>query len=237
MATATSTAEIQSTTTSLARKPLTVAKKRQYRAAYLFVLPFFIVFITMLVVPLVYAGYLQPLQEQAHRRRLASPGFANYVRALTDPDFLAGVGRMALFLIIQVPIMLGPVAVLRPRARQRPVRGSKALRLLIFLPYAVPGVVATLMWGYLYGQDFGPIAQIVRALGFGAPDFLLARNIARLDDEHRHVGVRRLQHDHHVRGAAVDPRRALRGGRDRRRQPVRAWRGASRSPPSGRRSC
>src|SRR6185436_17988862 len=44
--------------------------------------------------------------------------------------------------------------------------------LAIFVPYAVPGVVATLMWGYLYGPDFGPFAQISNALGLGAPPFL-----------------------------------------------------------------
>ena len=39
------------------------------------------------------------------------------------------------------------------------------------MPYAVPGVVATLMWGYLYGPDFGPFAQITNALGLGPPPF------------------------------------------------------------------
>jgi multiple sugar transport system permease protein len=28
------------------------------------------------------------------------------------------------------------------------------------------------MWGYLYGRDFGPIAQVFRALGLPAPDLL-----------------------------------------------------------------
>ena len=56
-------------------------------------------------------------------------------------------------------------------------RGSKAIRLLIFMPYAVPAVVATLMWGYLYGADFGPLAQIARSVGFGTPDFLSPENI------------------------------------------------------------
>ena len=28
------------------------------------------------------------------------------------------------------------------------------------MPYAVPAVVATHMWGNLYGPDFGPIAQV-----------------------------------------------------------------------------
>jgi multiple sugar transport system permease protein len=56
-------------------------------------------------------------------------------------------------------------------------RGSKLLRLLIFLPYAVPGVVAVLMWGYLYGQQFGLVAQITRGIGLPAPDLLSNSNI------------------------------------------------------------
>ena len=43
------------------------------------------------------------------------------------------------------------------------MRLAKFVRLGIFVPYAVPGVVATLMWGYLYGPDFGPFAQIAEA--------------------------------------------------------------------------
>jgi len=36
----------------------------------------------------------------------------------------------------------------------------------------VPGVVAALLWGYLYGQRFGPIAQIARGFGLAPPQFL-----------------------------------------------------------------
>ena len=56
-------------------------------------------------------------------------------------------------------------------------RGSKALQLLIFLPYAVPGVVAVLMWGYLYGQRFGLVGQITDAVGLPPTNFLSESNI------------------------------------------------------------
>ena len=36
----------------------------------------------------------------------------------------------------------------------------------------VPAVVATLMWGYLYGRDFGPFAQLSEKIGIAKPDFL-----------------------------------------------------------------
>jgi len=146
-------------------------QRKQRLAAYLFLVPFFVVFLTMLVVPLVYSGYLSLFESKLIGGDVFA-GVANYVRALTDSAFLAGLGRVGLFFIIQVPIMLGLALFLALALDSARARGSKAVRLLIFMPYAVPAVVATLMWGYLYGPDFGPIAQISRAAGLGTPDFL-----------------------------------------------------------------
>ena len=219
------------------RRRTSTAKRKQYRAAYLFLLPFFVVFITMLVIPLVYSGYLSLFESKLIGGE-AFTGLGNYVRALTDPAFLSGLGRVELFFIIQVPIMLALALFFALALDSFRARGSKAIRLLIYMPYAVPAVVATLMWGYLYGPDFGPLAQISRAVGIGTPTSSPPRH-ARIDDEHRHVGVRRLQHDHHVRGPAVDPRRAVRGRRDRRSGTVPARmeredpRDPSRDPADG----
>jgi multiple sugar transport system permease protein len=88
------------------RSRLTAAKRRQFGAAYALVLPFFLIFVAMVIVPLVYAGYLSFFR----KRLIGGTSFAgveNYVKALTDPLFLSGVGRMAIFLVLQVPFM-GP---------------------------------------------------------------------------------------------------------------------------------
>ena len=158
-------------TTTLRRPRLTAAKRRQYGAAYALVLPFFIIFVAMVIVPLVYAGYLS-----LYRKRLIGgtsfAGFENYVKALTDPLFLTAVGRMAIFLVIQVPFMLAFALFFALALDSGMMKLAKFSRLAIFVPYAVPGVVATLMWGYLYGRDFGPFAQISNALGLPPPPFL-----------------------------------------------------------------
>ena len=97
------------------------------------------------------------------------------------------------------------------------MRLAKFSRLAIFIPYAVPGVVATLMWGYLYGPDFGPFAQITNAFGFGPPPFFTQTGMLVLDHEHGDLGVHRLQHDPPLRRPALHPGRAVRGGPGRRR--------------------
>ncbi len=158
------------------KRRTSTTQRRHNLAAYLFLLPFFVVFITMLVVPLVYSGYLSLFESQLIGGEVFN-GLGNYVRAITDPLFLEGLGRVGLFFIIQVPIMLGLALFFALALDSFRARGSKAIRLLIYMPYAVPAVVATLMWGYLYGPDFGPIAQISRAVGLGTPEFFSPENI------------------------------------------------------------
>jgi multiple sugar transport system permease protein len=134
------------------------------------VMPFFVIFIAMMIIPLVYAGYLSLFKQQLIGGT-SFAGLGNYVRALTDPLFLTGVLRMGIFLVIQVPIMLVLALFFALALDSGMMKLAKFTRLSIFVPYAVPGVVATLMWGYLYGPDFGPFAQISAALGFGPPPF------------------------------------------------------------------
>ncbi len=69
---------------------------------------------------------------------------------------------MGLFFLLQVPIMLALSLFFALALDSGMMRLAKFVRLSIFVPYAVPSVVATLMWGYLYGPDFGPFAQIGR---------------------------------------------------------------------------
>jgi multiple sugar transport system permease protein len=130
-----------------------------------------LVFLTMLVLPLAYAAYLSLFRERLIGGTVFA-GLENYSRALTDPRLLEGVGRVALFFVIQVPIML-VIALLAALAIDSGLlRMAKVFRLGIFLPYAVPSVVAALMWGYLYGRDFGPFTQLTDSLGLPAPEFL-----------------------------------------------------------------
>ena len=139
--------------------------------AYALITPFLVVFTAMVIAPLVYAGFLSLFQTRLIGGE-QFVGLANFGKALTDPVFLAGVGRMSVFLLVQVPIMLGVALFFALAIDSGRLAGSRFSRIAIFVPFAVPGVVATMMWGYLYGEDFGPIAQSFRAIGLPAPALL-----------------------------------------------------------------
>lgn len=155
----------------VSRRAVSPMRRRQQAAAYAFITPFVVVFLAMIVVPLAYAAYVSLFRTQLIGGT-AFVGLDNYVRAVTDAAFLRGVGRMAVFLVIQVPIMLGLALVFALLLDAGVLFLTRFVRLGIFVPYAVPSVVAALMWGYLYGPDFGPFAQTARALHLPEPPFL-----------------------------------------------------------------
>lgn len=99
-------------------------------------------------------------------------GIDNYVKAFTDPLFLEGIGRVALFALVMIPIQLGVALAAALVLDTLVTRLSKASRLLIFAPYAVPVVIGALMWSFLYSPRFGPAATLFEVFGMDAPNFL-----------------------------------------------------------------
>jgi multiple sugar transport system permease protein len=127
------------------------------------------VFTLVFLAPIAYAAYLS-----VFRTRLVGGtsfvGLENYTKALSDPQFWEAVGRVSLFLAVQVPIMLGLALLVALAIDSGRLYGAGFFRVAIFLPYAVPAVVAAVMWGFLYGTRFGLVGNLNEALGVTLPD-------------------------------------------------------------------
>lgn len=138
-----------------------------------FVGPFMAVFALVFLAPIAYSVYLSLYRDQlVGGTRYV--GLDNYRQVLDDPSFWEGLGRVVLFLCVQVPIMLGIALLVALAIDSGRLYGKNFFRITIFLPYAVPAVVATLMWGFMYGERFGLIGNINDALGVELPDPLSA---------------------------------------------------------------
>lgn len=131
--------------------------------------PFAVVFGLVFLAPLAYSIYLSLFKTQLIGGT-SFVGLDNYTKALHDEQFWAGLGRVALFLAVQVPIMLGLSLLVALALDSGRLYGRDFFRITVFLPYAVPAVVATLMWGFLYGTRFGLVGNIDDALGVHLPD-------------------------------------------------------------------
>ncbi|GIF38384.1 carbohydrate ABC transporter permease [Actinoplanes xinjiangensis] len=131
--------------------------------------PFLAVFALVFLAPIGYSAYLS-----VFRTRLVGGtsfvGLENYTKALSDPQFWEALTRVGLFLLIQVPIMLGLALLVALAIDSGRLYGAGFFRVAIFLPYAVPSVVATLMAGFLYGIRFGLVGSINETFGLSLPD-------------------------------------------------------------------
>ena len=153
-------------TTTTPALPLRVASrsdKRDWRG-WAFVSPFMIVFALVFLAPLAYALYLSLFRQQLVGGTVFV-GFENYATALADPQFWSAFGRVLVFLVVQVPIMLALALGAALAIDSGRLRGASFFRILVFLPYAVPAVVAVLMWGYIYGDQFGLTRNLNDLLG------------------------------------------------------------------------
>ncbi|OQR66054.1 sugar ABC transporter permease [Streptomyces maremycinicus] len=136
-----------------------------------FIGPFVAVFALVFLAPIAYSIYLSLFRDQLIGGN-QFVGLDNYTRALQDDAFWSAVGRVALFLAVQVPIMLGIALLVALALDSGRLYGKSFFRITIFLPYAVPAVVATLMWGFMYGTKYGLVGDINSAFGTTLPDLL-----------------------------------------------------------------
>ena len=98
-------------------------------------------------------------------------GFANYAQALSDSNFLSAIGRVLLFGVVQVPVMTVFATVLALLLESASARWPAFFRAAYFLPYGIPGVIATILWSFLYVPGLSPIIDIGKLVGLNI-DFL-----------------------------------------------------------------
>ncbi|WP_298325990.1 sugar ABC transporter permease [Haloactinopolyspora sp.] len=146
---------------------------REQLTGWLFVAPFGLVFLALLVAPLVYALYLSLFRKAL----IGGTSFVfldNYTKVFTDPSFLGGAWFVIRFSLVLIPLQMLislAIALILDSVTSRFARFS---RLMIFLPYAIPVVIGALMWGFLYSKNFGPLHDV---FGAAAPDLLSSNMI------------------------------------------------------------
>ncbi len=166
-------------TTTRRRKPWRASRL----APYAFLTPAFVLFTAFLLIPIGYAIYLSGFASRRTgggilgKKEDVFVGIENYVRSLQDPGLYQALGRMAIYGLLVVPTMLG-LALLFALLLDLPrVRARSFSRIGIFLPYAVPGVIASLLWGFIYLPRVSPIRAAFEAAGASPPDFFTPTSI------------------------------------------------------------
>ncbi|MBQ0854905.1 sugar ABC transporter permease [Streptomyces sp. BH-SS-21] len=141
-----------------------------------FLLPFFLPFVLFYLVPVGYA--LWQSFRAVHRTGgqygtsyTSFGGFEQYQKVFENTEFWSSIGRIGLFGIVQVPVMLFVALVMALLLDTPLLRLKSVFRMTAFMPYAVPGVIAAIMWSYLYSPQLSPVVDLLNGIGLD-PDFL-----------------------------------------------------------------
>ncbi len=154
-----------------------MTRKKPVTAILFFVLPFGLLFIAFYLAPIGYA--IKQSLYKVTRTGTFGPahevfgGFEQYQRVFQNGPFWESIGRVLLFGVVQVPVMLGLALLLALLLDSGLVKGRAFFRLAFFVPYAVPGVVAAIMWGFLYSPNLSPFTAVTKTWDLLSADLVL----------------------------------------------------------------
>ncbi|WP_225095664.1 carbohydrate ABC transporter permease [Streptomyces sp. CoH27] len=136
-----------------------------------FTLPFQLGFVFLYLLPIGYAVHESLYREHQSGLGLGGAttefaGLGNYTQGLTDSAFLNSILRVVLFACVQIPVMLFVSLVLALCLDALTSRVAGRFRILLLVPYMIPGVVAAIMWVNLYSPDVGPLTPLGKVFGF-----------------------------------------------------------------------
>jgi multiple sugar transport system permease protein len=143
---------------------------RRDRHGIWFIVPFLVAFLMFMVAPLGYAIYTSLYTTKLIGGTVFS-GAANYSQTLTDGDFWSGVIRVIIFGAIQIPVMLAIAFFFATVFDLGVAKFGRTFRTIFFIPFAVPAVVAAVMWAFLLEPQFGPFTHAANAVGMHNVNF------------------------------------------------------------------
>jgi multiple sugar transport system permease protein len=136
-----------------------------------FTVPFQLGFVFLYLLPIGYAVYQSLYRSQSSGLGLGGTtdefsGLDNYQQGLTDSAFMGSVLRVVLFACVQIPVMLLVSLLLALFLDALSSRTAGRFRILLLVPYMIPGVVAAIVWLNLYSPDVGPLTPLGEVFGF-----------------------------------------------------------------------
>jgi ABC-type sugar transport system permease subunit len=152
-------------------RPATI-ERAEARLARLMVAPALTLILLVSLVPIGATAW-----EALHGHDLRLPwlgrpfiGAANFVEAAEDPRFGSALAHTVAFAVVSVPLelTLGLALALIMHAT---VRGRALVRVVALLPWAVPTVVAALIWRFMFEAQTGIVTESLRGLGLVAGTF------------------------------------------------------------------
>ncbi|MBP5216580.1 MAG: sugar ABC transporter permease [Bacilli bacterium] len=143
------------------------------KTAYLYLVPLFFFLILFSYYP-AFSGIYHSFFDWSDTGEESFIGFSNYLVFLGDTEvFWPSVGNMVILLLPRLLIQIVvPLIVAELIFNLRNKKAKNIYRLLIMIPMVAPGVVTTLLWGYIYDPNYGLVSAVWKLFGGQPIDWL-----------------------------------------------------------------
>lgn len=141
-------------------------RRREGFACGVLMAPFFLLLAVVFLIPIGTAVWLSLFSADEPGlgfgpEHTAFVGLRSYAAVLTDPTFLSSLGTVALYVVIYLPLMVVAALVLALVLDSGAAKLRSWVQLGLFLPHAVPSIVAALIWLYLYTPGISPVVALL----------------------------------------------------------------------------
>ncbi len=131
---------------------------------YLFISPFFILFLIVGLFPLAYTAFVSVHDWGLISGQGAFVGFQNYADVLQQPRFLTALrNTFSIFLLSSIPQVIAAIAI--AAVLDQNIRAKTFWRMGVLLPYVVAPVAVSLIFSKLFADQSGMINQILGMVG------------------------------------------------------------------------
>lgn len=127
--------------------------------------PFFLLLVTVFLVPTGTAIWLSFFAQDQPGLGFGPEstvfvGLRSYVAVLSDPTFRGGLLTVVLYCLIYIPLMVAGALTLALLLDSGVAKLRSWAQMSLYLPHAVPGIIAALIWLYLYTPGLSPIIDL-----------------------------------------------------------------------------
>lgn len=130
---------------------------------YVLIAPTVIIFAVFMVYPICRSLYLSFFELSSGSYEFV--GFQNYITLFKDETFWKSLFNTFIFLIVQVPIMIGGALLIAVAIEQKFIKGRAFFRTTIFLPSVTALVAYALVFKVLLNGDHGLINYVIELFG------------------------------------------------------------------------
>lgn len=149
----------------------------EWKWAYIMIAPTIIGLMILNIIPILQTIYLSFFKSGAFGKGNIFVGFDNYKRMFSDVQTWYAVRNTLLYTCLVVPVTI-TIALIIAVVLNKKIKGKGIYRTIYFIPMVAAPAAVTMVWRWLYNNNFGFINHILSEIGLNRVKWTEDPNIA-----------------------------------------------------------